>query len=111
MNHQGVNNLWIALNNSFLSIVQNLNNPDELLVRARVKGDIEKVFPEAQTFEDQSADYRYRAFLERQLVAEVIADKISSINYGNFKSSIDKSEHLRHDAYLKVWSNLRILQD
>ena len=103
--------MWIALNNSFLSIVQNLNNQDELLVRARVKGDIEKVFPEAQTFEDQSADYRYRAFLERRLVAEVIADKISSINYGNFKSSIDKSEHRRHDAYLRVWGNLRVLQD
>ena len=103
--------MWIALNNSFLSIVENLNNPGELLVRARLKGDIENVFPEALTFEDQSADYRYRAFLERQLVAEVIADKILSINYGNFKSSIDKSEHLRHDVYLKVWSNLRVLQD
>ena len=103
--------MWIALNNSFLSIVENLDNSDELLVRARVKGDIESVFAEAQTFEDQSADYRYRAFLERQLVAEVIANKVSSINYGNFKSSIDKSEYRRHDAYLKVWSDLRVLQD
>ena len=103
--------MWVALNNSFLSIVENLDNSDELLVRARVKGDIENVFPEAQTFEDQSADYRYRAFLERQLVAEVIADKISSINYSNFKSSIDKSEHRRYDAYLKVWGNLKILQN
>ena len=102
--------MWIALNNSFLSIVENLDNSDELLVRARVKGDIENVFPEAQTFEDQSADYRYRAFLKRQLVAAVIADKVSSINYGNFKSSIYKSEYRRHDAYLKVWSDLRVLQ-
>ena len=36
--------MWIVLNKSFLSIVKNRNNENELLVRARVKGDIEKVF-------------------------------------------------------------------
>ena len=39
--------MWIVLNNSFLSIVKNRNNDDELLVRARVKGDIEKIFSNA----------------------------------------------------------------
>ena len=40
------------LNDSFLSIVENMNNPEELLVRARVKGDIERVFHDAAVFED-----------------------------------------------------------
>ncbi len=50
--------MWIVLNKSFLSIVKNRNNDSELLVRARVKGDIEKVFDEADVFEDENADYR-----------------------------------------------------
>ena len=103
--------MWIALNNSFLSIVQNRNNSSELLVRARVKGDIERVFPQAETFEDLSADYRYRALIKRDLVEKALASQVSEINYDNFKNSISKDEYQRHDAYLKVWDNLRTLQD
>ena len=33
--------MWVFLNNSFL-LVENRNNKDELLVRSRIKGDIEK---------------------------------------------------------------------
>ncbi len=36
--------MWVFLNNSFLSIVENRNNKEELLVRSRIKGDIEKVY-------------------------------------------------------------------
>ena len=50
-------------------------------------------------------------YTNAQYSKDHLGDKVSSINYGNFKSSIDKSEHRRHDAYLKVWSELRVLQD
>ena len=33
-------------------------------MRARVKGDVERVFPNAETFEDLNADYRYRALIK-----------------------------------------------
>ena len=39
--------MWIALNDSFLSIVATPEDPDTLVVRARFKGDIEAVFPGA----------------------------------------------------------------
>ena len=103
--------MWIALNNSFLSIVENRNNSSELLVRARVKGDIERIFPETETFEDLSADYRYRALIKRDLVAKALASQVSEINYDNFKNSISKDEYQRHDDDLKVWGYLRTLQD
>ena len=103
--------MWVAFNNAFLSIVQNRNNGSELLVRARVKGDIERVFPEVETFEDLTADYRYRALITRDEVAEAMASQVSEINYDNFKNSISKNEYQRHDAYLKVCGNLRTLQD
>ena len=64
--------MWIQFNNAFLSIVENRDNKLELLVRARIKGDIEKIFPEADVFEDDSADYKYRAFISKVKVAAKI---------------------------------------
>jgi len=94
------------LNNAFLSIVENRNNKDELLVRARIEGDIERVFPEANSFQDEQADYKYRAFVLRKEVEKVIALKVTEINYGNFKDSISPEDRSRHDAYLSVWSEM-----
>jgi hypothetical protein len=53
--------MWVVLNNFFLSIVQNRNNENQLLVRARVNADIEKTFSNADVFEDLNADYKYRS--------------------------------------------------
>ena len=53
--------MWVQFNNAFLSIVENRDNKLELLVRARIKGDIEKIFPEADVFEDDSVEIiKYR---------------------------------------------------
>ena len=98
--------MWIMLNNAFLSIVENRNNKDELLVRARIEGDIERVFPEADSFQDEQADYKYRAYVLRKEVEKVLALKVSEINYGNFKGSISPKDRSRHDAYLRVWSEM-----
>ena len=76
--------MWIQFNNAFLSIVENRDNKLELLVRARVKGDIEKIFPEADVFEDDSADYKYRAFISKAKVAARMMLKMTEINYDNF---------------------------
>ena len=58
------NIMWVFLNNS-LSIVENRNNKEELLVRSRIKGDIEKVFPDSDVFEMENSDYKYRSFIKR----------------------------------------------
>ena len=76
--------MWIVLNKSFLSIVENRNNKIELLVRSRVKGDIEKVFSEANVFEDNTADYKYRSYIDRKTVANTISKELMNINYDNF---------------------------
>lgn len=102
--------MWVMLNDSFLSIVENMNNPEELLVRARVKGDIERVFHDAAVFEDLNADYKYRAFINRQIVQAEISKQVEGINYYNFKNSISKNEQERHDAYIQVWSALHKIQ-
>ncbi len=102
--------MWIAFNNSFLSIVKNRDNNSELLVRARVKGDIENIFPSANVFEDELADYRYRAFIDKRLVSEEISTNLLNIDYDNFKNSVDWSDQKRKQAYSRVWSALLELQ-
>jgi hypothetical protein len=54
------------------------------------------------------ADYRYRAFVPRTLVAEKIASRISAIDYTNFKDSV--TEEIRYTAYLAVWRAMFIWQ-
>ena len=86
--------MWIILNKSFLSIVENRNNNKELLVRSRVKGDIEKVFPNSNVFEDNNADYKYRSYLDREEVAYNISQELLNINYDNFKKSVQSVKDL-----------------
>ena len=100
--------MWIQFNNAFLSIVENRDNELELLVRARIKGDIEKIFPEADVFEDNNADYKYRAFISKAKVGRRMMLKLTEINYDNFKNSVKEIE--RKTAYSNVWIELRKLQ-
>ncbi len=100
--------MWLCLTDAFVSVVENWNEPDTLLVRARLASDIGRLFPDANVWEDTSADYRYRAIVPRQVVATVIAARITAICYDNFKAAVDDED--RHDAYLSCWAALRKIQ-
>ena len=102
--------MWIFLNNSFLSIVENRNNKEELLVRSRIKGDIDKIFSDSNVFELENSDYKYRLYIKKSEVSEKIKDIIQNINYDNFKNSISKNEDKRHSSYINVWNEMRKLQ-
>ena len=102
--------MWVVLNKSFLSIVKNRNNEKQLLVRARVNGDIEKVFKTADVFQDANADYKYRAYIEKEIVASAISEEIINIDYDNFKNSVSKNDNERKNSYMNVWSALYKLQ-
>lgn len=73
-----------------------------LLVRGRIEGDIEHVFPGANVTVSPDNDYRYRAVVTREAVAAARAAAVEHLDYANFKSSV--AERDRHDAYLGVWS-------
>jgi hypothetical protein len=96
--------MWIFLKSSFLSIVATIDRPNDLLVRARHQGDIERVFPKAHVTTTPTADYQYRAFVLRTVVADKIADQVDAIDYTNFKDSVTDAD--RHHAYLRVWREM-----
>lgn len=102
--------MWLMLSDCFLSIVHKNCRSDELLVRARRKGDIEKVFPVAKVTRSTNSDYLYRAVIKRAYVEAAVARETTRITYSNFKDSVPKDEQKLHDAYLRVWSTMADLQ-
>jgi len=102
--------MWVFLSGSFLSIVDKGDPTGQtLLVRARKAGDIEAVFPEAEVIEGGGTDYRYRARIDREQVAQAMADQVRSIRYGNFKATV--KDHDRHDAYMDTWQSMMRFQE
>jgi hypothetical protein len=100
--------MWVYLNNAFLSIVAHRTNPEIILVRARLKGDIERVFPKAVVIESPRNDYRFHADVKRTEVSRVFADLVAGVKYDNFKHSVGEPD--RHDAYVKAWEAMANLQ-
>ncbi|MGZ3519201.1 MAG: hypothetical protein ACXVAM_18880 [Vulcanimicrobiaceae bacterium] len=100
--------MWIFFNDAFLSIVADRNDDVRLLVRARIAGDIERAFPEAEVRLTPHADYPYRASVRRDEVAAALASRANEIAYANFKSSVGDAR--RHDAYMDVWTAMRVYQ-
>lgn len=82
--------MWIFSPDSFVSIVAHRTKPDVLLVRARLPGDLERMFPGAKVKETRAADYRFRAELPRHIVADEVAKRIAGIDYDNVKGAIPK---------------------
>lgn len=101
--------MWIFLPESFISVVQKPGDTDTLTVRARIKGDIESVFPEACVEADKGTDYKYRARVSRHAVAQVLHDQVMDLNWGNFKGEV--KDRKRHDAYMNVWRAMYAVQD
>ncbi len=101
--------MWILMNDAMLSIVRHTQQPGAMLVRARLAGDIERVFPAAQVVVGGGSDYRFRAVLPEKEVAAAVSKRLLDINYGNFKASV--REPKRHHAYFKVWDVMHNLQE
>tara|TARA_B100000131_G_C17848147_1_gene504769 strand:- start:87 stop:419 length:333 start_codon:yes stop_codon:yes gene_type:complete len=100
----GEENMWIGLNDGWLSIVENWNDEDTLLVRARKLEHLLNAFPACEYWRDLEADYPFRAYIPRSAVAKMIAKKIENIDYPNFKNSVEEKK-LAY-AYGDVWQTM-----
>ncbi len=100
--------MWLMTSKSFLSVVHKDCAPDELLVRSRMKGHIEALFPDAKVTEATHTDYRYRAVLPREVVAKALADQVMNLKYNNYKNTVKNSRF--HDALASVWFIMARLQ-
>jgi hypothetical protein len=102
--------MWISLNDGFLSVVADENDPLRLLIRARRQIDLAKfVGTDVQLDYTPNADYAWRTFISREVFKELMVDRIDGINYTNFKNSV-KNEDL-HNLYLGFWQDHRRYQE
>jgi hypothetical protein len=101
--------MWIFLKNSFLSLVNDPADPSMLYVRARVKPDINRVFPNATVVETPRSDYRFRAFVSKDEVARTLAQLVCEIDYSNFKDSVPGD--VRYECYSRVWGIMHSMQE
>lgn len=100
--------MWICFSDSFLSIVTTPNDDSTLLVRSRRAGDIERIFSGAKVEKTPGRDYLFRASIPRQKVADVVAQHVAGIEYGNFKNSV--KDNKLHNAFSGFWSIMSRLQ-
>lgn len=105
--------MWVFLPDSMLSIVAPApavtRNKNLLMVRARAKGDIERVFPAAKVSHTPNRDYAYRALVPRSAVGKALAAHVETMGYGNFKDAVPERD--RHDAYASAWGAMLRFQN
>ena len=60
-----------------------------------------EVFPDAEVMETPLADYRYRAWIERQAVSNAFTKQVEGLTYTNFKNSVKDKERIK--PLMNVW--------
>jgi hypothetical protein len=94
--------MWIFLNDAMLSVIEHPNAPDTLIVRSRAKEDLEATFPDRVPENTPERDYEWRTYATRKEVAALVAARLESLDYTNFKDSVQQKD--RASAYLSVWA-------
>ena len=106
--------MWIITNTAFVSIVEHRDDASKLIVRGRFKGDVERFLNPLtsgmRVIEEvtPTADYRFRAVVQREEVAHAMLRSVQRITYPNFKDSIKAA--FRKSIAMRVWSIFSVAQ-
>ena len=108
--------MWIFSKTGFVSIVRHKPQTDKLIVRARVREDLERfvklldeIAGARHAIRETPRDYRFRTVATKEAVAQALARQVTDIDYTNFKDAVH-GDPQRDDAYLDVWSAMHRLQ-
>jgi len=104
--------MWVISKSGFISIVQHRDDPEYMLVRARVREDLVEAFPDHEIEDDPKADYRYRVKVGRSSVGLYLLEELDQVDYDSHaKENMTKAkEPGRYKAYMNVWHDLLELQ-
>jgi len=106
--------MWLVTTQGFYSVVAHRDDPERLLVRARVREDLEALRAQIagiEPVEMPDADYRWRAEVTRDEWQAALASLGGSIDYDNFKNAVGERQGWEREAvYHKVWAALARLQ-
>jgi hypothetical protein len=108
--------MWIVTDRGFFSFVVDRKDPSQLWLRARVREDLARNFPDAEIIEKPGSDYVFRAKVSKEAVAARMAQMIMEADIqGHFKDvAIKRSavpEHgSRSAAMYAFWTAMAALQ-
>jgi len=104
--------MWVFAKQGMYSVVQHRTNRELVLIRARVRKDLEdlrKLQPTLpQVIATPKADYPFRIVAYKQDWLCALFELGRRATYPNFKAAI--TDKKRHDLLLKVWGLLRELE-
>ena len=106
--------MWLFCKSGFFSAVRHASKPETVHVRARFKGDLERLCaahglaPDVQ--ETPWGDYRFRMDFPAIDWAWLVAEEAMDIDYTNFKAAVHDGT-ARDGAYLGAWEALRLGQE
>lgn len=112
--------MWLYTVDGFCSVVENWNDPEQLMIRAQVREDLEQLAARVQRPElveeirdDIGTDYAFRIFVDREIWTDYLMAAGRALNYDNFKNAALAGQHAtaRSSAYHDVWRVMRHWQD
>jgi hypothetical protein len=103
--------MWVFTKDGFFSVVENQDDGDCLMVRGRIKEDMQRLGSKfkVELRATPKADYAYRFVVPRTVWAGYIWNATMELDYDNFKAAVH-GEHDRDDAYMKCWMAMSRLQ-
>ncbi len=107
--------MWVITRHGFYSAVQHRDDGGQILVRARVRSDLDAMLAllgrDSEVVSDPCADYRFRTTIERGAWAAFLAAEAAGVDYeSHAKEAMAGSDRRRYDAYLDCWAALARLQ-
>jgi hypothetical protein len=106
--------MWLLTNFGFFSAVQKPGE-QELTVRARSAGDLDRLREQylpglGPTVDGAGTDYRYRALVGREDLANAMGEIVRDLDYSNFKSEVGtRMGYGRSRVYGRVWEALHAI--
>jgi len=106
--------MWLFCKSGFFSAVLDFGNPGRVLVRARVKGDLERLLADmpsrakAEVLHTPDADYPFRMFVSKADWEVAVLAEAEDMDYTNFKAAAHDGT-ARDAAYMSVWADMRHL--
>ena len=106
--------MWIFTTAGFLSIVRDTGRPGHVLVRARVREDLDAFCAATSApapTETPERDYRFRTSAPVAVLRDYLADQAEAIDYPNFKSAVARRQGSeRAHVYGDVWAVMASFQ-
>lgn len=106
--------MWVTSTRGFYSAVAHRDAPELVLVRARVREDLQalgELIGPLEILATPDADYPFRAAVPRERWSAALVLLAAEIDYDNFKNAVAERQGSRREAvYHRVWAALRELR-